>query len=40
MLDEIQQICVTEVTCYRRRKEYGGMSAEQLKRLTELEKEN
>ena len=34
MLDAIRQIGVTEVTYYRRRKQYGGMSAEQLKRLS------
>jgi len=28
------------VTVYRWRKEYGGMKADQLKRLKELEKEN
>jgi cell division protein FtsB len=28
------------VTFYRWRKEYGGMKADQLKRLKELEKEN
>ena len=40
MLDAIRQIGVTEVTYHRWRKEYGGMIAEQLKRLKELEKEN
>ena len=40
MVDAIRQIGVTEVTYYRWRKEYGGMSPEQLKRLKELEKEN
>ena len=38
--DAIRQIGVTEVTYYRWRKEYGGMKADQLKRLKELEKEN
>ncbi len=38
--DAIRQIGVSEVTYYRWRKEYGGMGAEQLKRLKELEKEN
>lgn len=38
--DAIRQIGVTEVTYYRWRKEYGGMKAEQLRRLKELEKEN
>lgn len=40
MVDAIRQIGVTEVTYYRLRKEYGGMSPEQLKRLEKLEKEN
>jgi len=30
----------TEQTCYRWRKEYGGMRVDQAKRLKELEKEN
>lgn len=34
--DAIRQSCVTEVTYYRWRKEYGGMKAEQLRRLKEL----
>lgn len=38
--DAIRQIGVSEVTYYRWRKEYGGMGADQLKRLKELEKEN
>lgn len=38
--DAIRQIGVSEVTYYRWRKEYGGMKADQLKRLKELEKEN
>ena len=38
--DAIRQIGVSEVTFYRWRKEYGGMAADQLKRLKELEKEN
>lgn len=40
MLDAIRHIGVTEVTYYRWRKEHGGMNAEQLKRLKELEREN
>ena len=35
-----RKIGVTEQTCYRWRKEYGGMRVEQAKRLKELEKEN
>ena len=31
---------ITEQTCYRWRKEYGGMRINQAKRLKELEKEN
>lgn len=38
--DAIRQIGVSEVTYYRWRKEYGGMGADQLKRLKESEKEN
>ncbi len=40
MADAIRQISVSEVTFYRWRKEYGGMKADQLKRLKALEKEN
>jgi putative transposase len=36
----IREIGVSEVTYYQWRKEYGGMKADQLKRLKELEKEN
>ena len=35
-----KHIQVTEQTYYRWRREYGGMKAEQAKRLKELEKEN
>jgi len=35
-----RQIGVTEQTYYRWRKEYGGMSTSDAKRLKELEKEN
>jgi transposase-like protein len=42
--EKIEQICrrlgITDVTYYRWRKEYGGMQAEHLKRLKELEQEN
>ena len=38
--DAVRQIGVTQNTYYRRRKEYGGMSREQLKRLKALEAEN
>jgi transposase-like protein len=40
MADAIRQISVSEVTFYRWRREYGGLKADQLKRLKELEKEN
>jgi len=36
----IKAIAVSEVTYYRWRQEYGGMSTSQAKRLKELEKEN
>ena len=38
--DAVRQIGVTVQTCYRWRKQYGGMSRDQLKRLQELEAEN
>lgn len=38
--DAVRQIGVTVQTYYRWRKEYGGMSRDQLKRLKELEAEN
>ena len=38
--DEVRQIGVTVQTFYRWRKQYGGMSRDQLKRLKELEAEN
>ena len=40
MADAIRQTGVSEVTFYRWRKEYGGLSGDQLRRLKELEKEN
>ena len=40
----VAQVCkkigITEQTYYRWRKEYGGMRAEQVKRLKDIEKEN
>jgi len=36
----VRQIGVTVQNYYRWRKEYGGMSRDQLKRLKELEAEN
>ena len=38
--EAVRQIGVTQQTCYRCRKQYGGMSRDQLKRLKELETEN
>ena len=38
--EAVRQIDVTVQTYYRWRKEYGGMSRDQLKRLKELEAEN
>jgi putative transposase len=35
-----RQIGVTEQTCYRWRREYGGLKVKQTQRLRELEKEN
>ena len=35
-----KQLCVTDQTYYRWRKEYGGMKVDQAKRLKELEAEN
>ena len=38
--DAIRSIGVTEATCYRWRREYGGLKTEQVKRLKELEAEH
>ena len=40
VVDVIKSLGVTDVTDYRWRQEYGGMSVPQAKRLKELEKEN
>jgi transposase-like protein len=40
VVDVIKALGVTDVTYYRWRQEYGGMSVYQAKRLKELEKEN
>ena len=40
MADAIRQLGISEVTFYRWRKEYAGMSGDQLCRLKEPEKEN
>lgn len=36
----IRHLGVSDVTCYRWRKEYGGLKVDQAKRFKELEKEN
>lgn len=38
--EAIRGIGVTEQTCYRWRKEFGGLKMDQAKRLKELEREN
>ena len=38
--DAIRATGVTELTCYRWRKAYGGMGTEQLRELKRLQKEN
>jgi len=38
--DAVRAIGATEVTYYRWRKEFGGLKADQIKRLKELEAEN
>jgi putative transposase len=38
--DAIRAIGVTEVTYYRWRQEFGGLKADQVKRLKDLEAEN
>jgi putative transposase len=38
--ETIKQLGVSDVTYYRWRKEYGGMTTTQVKSLKELEKEN
>ena len=40
VVQAIKSIGITEVTYYRWRQEYGGMSTSQAKRLKELEQEN
>jgi len=40
IVDAIRQIGVSEVTYYRWRQEYGGLKADQVKRLKQLEQEN
>ena len=38
--DAVRSIGVTEVTYYRWRQEYGGLKADQVRRLKQLETEN
>ena len=38
--DAVRSIGVTEVTYYRWRREYGGLKADQVERLKQLETEN
>jgi transposase-like protein len=40
VVDVIKALGITDVTYYRWRQEYGGMSVPQARRLKELEKEN
>jgi transposase-like protein len=40
VVEVIKGLGITDVTYYRWRQEYGGMSVPQAKRLKELEKEN
>jgi len=40
IMQAAKQIGVTDQTYYRWRKEYGGLKADQAKRLKELEREN
>ena len=38
--EAVRSIGVTQFTCYRWRKEYGGLKTDQVRRLKDLEKEN
>jgi transposase-like protein len=40
VVDVIKALGITDVTSYRWRQEFGGMSVSQAKRLKELEREN
>jgi len=40
VVEVIKSLGITDVTYYRWRQEYGGMSVSQARRLRELEKEN
>ena len=39
-IDAIREVNITEQTCYRWRKKYGGMGTNQLRELKKLQKEN
>jgi transposase-like protein len=36
----LRQLCISDATYYKWRKEYGGLRIDQAKRLKELEQEN
>ena len=38
--EAVRQVGMTQQTYYRRRRQFGGMSRDQVKRLKDLEKEN
>ena len=40
MADAIRNIGLTEVTYYRWRQDYGGLTSDQIKRMKNLETEN
>jgi len=39
-IDAIREVSITEQTCYRGRKQYGGRGTDQLKELKRLRQEN
>ncbi len=39
-VDAIREVRITEQTCYRWRKQHGGMGTDQLKELKRLQREN
>jgi len=40
MADAVRQVGVSELTYYRWRKQYGGMSRDQLRQLKDIRQEN
>ena len=40
MEEILRQLCISDATYYKWRKEYGGLRIDQAKRLKELEQEN